>query len=133
MGNVSGRQGDVAKARAKRIIADSIKDHVAGISPYYKGRNGSLLSIGQKGRFLHVENVERKWNRQKAENEEENGREPFCKQGQGFALATCKQLLSKNKPAKHVKDQTCKQIMVRKQLSYQRKMHKQNMIIPLLW
>ena len=28
---------------------------VAGISPCYKGRNGSLLSIGYKGRFLLVE------------------------------------------------------------------------------
>ena len=25
---------------------------VTGISPYYRGRNGPLLSIGQKGRFL---------------------------------------------------------------------------------
>ena len=27
---------------------------VAGISPYYRGRNGSLLPIGKKGRFLLV-------------------------------------------------------------------------------
>ena len=27
---------------------------VVRISPYYRGRNGSLLSIGQKGRFLLV-------------------------------------------------------------------------------
>ena len=32
---------------------------VAGISPCYRGRNGSLLSIGQKDRFLRVENEER--------------------------------------------------------------------------
>ena len=31
---------------------------VIGISPYYRGRNGSLLSIGQKGRFLLVLNAE---------------------------------------------------------------------------
>ena len=46
-----------------------------------------------------------------------NGHEPVYKQGQGFALAGYKQLLRKNKPAKHVKDQTCKQIMVRKKLN----------------
>ena len=33
---------------------------VVGISPYYRGRNGSLPSIRRKGRFLCVENVERK-------------------------------------------------------------------------
>ena len=54
---------------------------VAGISPCYKGRNGSLLSIGQKGKFLRVENAERKWNRQKEKNEKENGHEPLFKQG----------------------------------------------------
>ena len=30
-----------------------INPHVASISPRYRGKNGSLLSIGQKGRFLH--------------------------------------------------------------------------------
>ena len=49
-----------------------------------------------------VENAERKWNRQKAKNKKENGHEPLSKQGWGFALSTYKQLLSKNKPAKHV-------------------------------
>ena len=30
-----------------KIVGD-----VAGISPYYRGKNGSLPSIGWKGRFL---------------------------------------------------------------------------------
>ena len=54
---------------------------VAGISPYYRGRNGSLLSIGHKSRFLHVENVEKKLNIKKAKNKKEYGREPLYKQG----------------------------------------------------
>ena len=33
---------------------------VAGISPCYRGRNGPLLSIGHKGRFLRVENAVKK-------------------------------------------------------------------------
>ena len=37
-----------------------VASSVAGISPCYRGMNGSLLSIGQKGRFLRVENAERK-------------------------------------------------------------------------
>ena len=35
---------------------------VVGISPFYRGRNGSLLSIGQKGRFLRVKMLKRKQN-----------------------------------------------------------------------
>ena len=54
---------------------------VVGISPCYRGRNGSLMSIGQKGRFLHVENIERKQNGQKAKNKKEYGREPLRKHG----------------------------------------------------
>ena len=33
---------------------------VVGISPCYRGRNGSLLSIGQKGRLLLVKMLKRK-------------------------------------------------------------------------
>ena len=36
-----------------------LEGHVARISPCYKGRNGSLLSIGQKGRFLLMVNAEK--------------------------------------------------------------------------
>ena len=32
---------------------------VARISPCYRGRNGSLLPIGQKGRFLLMVNAEK--------------------------------------------------------------------------
>ena len=32
-----------------------VASFVAGISPCYRGRNGSLLSIGQKGTFMCVE------------------------------------------------------------------------------
>ena len=39
---------------------------VAGIYPCYRGRNGSLPSIGQKGRFLRVKNVEKKLNRKES-------------------------------------------------------------------
>ena len=39
---------------------------IAGISPCYKGENGSLLSIGRKGRFLRVKNVENKLNRKES-------------------------------------------------------------------
>ena len=35
------------------MAADQYKaDPVARISPYYRGRNGSLMPIGHKGRFL---------------------------------------------------------------------------------
>ena len=37
-----------------------VASSVAGISPCYRGRNGSLISIGQKGRFLSVENAVKK-------------------------------------------------------------------------
>ena len=37
-----------------------VASSVAGISPYYRGRNGSLPSIGRKGRFL-CGNAENKW------------------------------------------------------------------------
>ena len=37
-----------------------VTSSIAGISPCYRGRNGSLPSIGHKGRFLRVENAERK-------------------------------------------------------------------------
>ena len=67
---------------------------VAGIYPYYRGRNGSLLSIGQKGRFLHVERIkikmECKWietklrtERRKWRNDGNNG-EPLYKHKLGF-------------------------------------------------
>ena len=42
------------------ILINVLISIVAGISPCYRGKNGSLLSIGQKGRFLRVENAERK-------------------------------------------------------------------------
>ena len=29
-----------------------VASSVARISPYYRGRNGSLMSIGHKGRFM---------------------------------------------------------------------------------
>ena len=37
-----------------------VRDFVAAISPCYRGKNGSLLSIGHKGRFLLVVNAENK-------------------------------------------------------------------------
>ena len=37
-------------------------DTVAWISPCYRGKNGSLIPIGNKGRFLLMVNVENKTN-----------------------------------------------------------------------
>ena len=48
-----------------------VASSVARISPYYRGRNGPLLSIGQKGRFLRVKMLKRKQNGQKAKNKKE--------------------------------------------------------------
>ena len=48
------------------IKATTIVTTVAGISPCYRGRNGSLPSIGWKGRFLRVENPEKKLNRKRS-------------------------------------------------------------------
>ena len=36
-----------------------VTSFVAGIFPCYRGRNGSLPSIGWKGKFLHVQNAEK--------------------------------------------------------------------------
>ena len=43
---------------------------IARTSPCYRGRNGSLLSIGQKGRFLRVENAERKIEQKESKEQE---------------------------------------------------------------
>ena len=48
-----------------------VASSVAGISPCYSGRNGSLLSIGQKGRFPRVEMQKRKQNRKKSKEQKE--------------------------------------------------------------
>ena len=45
-----------------------VASFVAGISPCYRGRNGSLMSIGQKGRFMHVENAVKKSDREERKN-----------------------------------------------------------------
>ena len=37
-----------------------VANSVARISPCYRGRNGSLLPIGKKGRFLLMVNVEKR-------------------------------------------------------------------------
>ena len=57
-----------------------VASSVAGISPYYRGRNGSLLPIGKKGRFLLVgkcrkikHNVIRQNNKLSYEQKGENG------------------------------------------------------------
>ena len=42
-----------------------VASSVAGISPCYRGRNGYLLFIGWKYRFLRVENVENEWTERK--------------------------------------------------------------------
>ena len=55
---------------------------VAGISPCYRCRNGSLLSIGQKGRFLLGKRLKGKWN-VKNINKSKDG-EPLYKQRLGF-------------------------------------------------
>ena len=43
-----------------------VASFVAGICPCYRGRNGSLPSIGWKGRFLRVENAEKKLNKKRS-------------------------------------------------------------------
>ena len=55
------------------------------ISPGYKGGNGSLLSIGQKGRFLLVKMIKRKAGMKLDRNiiknrKNRNDGEPLCKQ-----------------------------------------------------
>ena len=70
---------------------------VAGISPWYRGRNVSLLSIGQKGRFVHVKMLKRKagmkLDRNKIKNKKNrNDGEPLYKQWVRVPLPiTCKQ------------------------------------------
>ena len=51
---------------------------VVGISPCYRGRNGSFLSIGQKGRFLHVENVVKKSKQTECKEQERMAMSPFA-------------------------------------------------------
>ena len=37
-----------------------VASSIARISPYYSGRNGSLIPIGKKGRFLLMVNAEKR-------------------------------------------------------------------------
>ena len=67
-------------------------------------------------------------NRKKEKNKKEYGREPLCKQGQGFTLATCKQLLSKNKLAKTCYKQTYKQKWVRKKYKILKQMQETTLV-----
>ena len=53
-----------------KIQGVSLVGSVAGISPCYRGRNGSLPSIRQKGRFLRVENAERKMKQTESKEQE---------------------------------------------------------------
>ena len=54
-----------------------VASSVAGISPCYRGRNGSLMSIGDKGRFLGVENSERKIEQTERKEQERMAVSPF--------------------------------------------------------
>ena len=53
-----------------------VTSSVAGIYPSYKGSNGSLLSIGQKGRFLRVENAVKKSEQTESKEQERMAMSP---------------------------------------------------------
>ena len=90
---------------------------VAGISPLLQERNGSLSSIGWKGRLLY-ENAENKWTESKKEQKDKKRPEAPLQTMLGLDSSYLQTTIRNNKPEKQVKKQTCKQIWVRKQLSY---------------
>ena len=82
-----------------------------------QGRNGSLLSIGWKARFLYG-NAENKWTESKKEQKDKKWPEAPLQIMLGLSSGYLQTTIRNKKPAKLVKKQTCKQIWVRKQLSY---------------
>ena len=82
-----------------------------------QGRNGSLLSIGRKGRFLYG-NAENKWTESKKEQKDKKWLEAPLQTMLGVDSSYLQTTIRNKKPAKQVKKQTYKKIWVRKQLSY---------------
>ena len=67
-----------------------VTNSVAWISPLLQGRNGYLLSIGRKGRFLVVK-CSKNGQKEKQNRKRKNGWKPLCKHYKGLAPGTCKQ------------------------------------------
>ena len=82
-----------------------------------QGRNGSLPSIGWKGRFLYG-NAKNKWIESKKEQKDKKRLEAPLQTMLGLDSSYLQKTIRNKKPAKQVKKQTCKQIWVRKKLSY---------------
>ena len=81
-----------------------------------QGRNGSLLSIGWKGRFLYG-NVENKWTEGKKEQKDKKRLETPLQTMLGLNSSYLQTTIRNKRPTKQVNKQTYKQIWVRKQLS----------------